>query len=493
MQYYFQLFFLLLIVFFIALTGCRKERFTEDMSDKLEFSTDTLRFDTVFTQRGSATRFIKVLNRHNQSIRIDEIALGENSFYRINVDGTPTSMAQDVEIAPNDSLYIFAEVEIDPTNSTNPFIVLDSIRFETNGNTQYVFLESFGQDANYVGESYRIGVLTCGGGTAVWEDVKPYVVLGFLFVDECNLVINAGVDIHLQGGISRDTIDGNILNLPNGTMYFTDAASLQVNGQQGNPVRFMTDRIEPEFIERPGQWGAIWLAPGCRNNIINYADIGNATIGVRVDSAADLRINNSIIHDTSSSGIAGIHADITGSNCLIHDISLNNLELVYGGNYHFTHCTFTNNSSTYLSHSDPVLSMGNAFGIGINDDDMIIWAGNDLNATFDNCILYGTRPDEILLNDSELVNAGFNYSFNHCLIKKDTLNTDLPNYINPVLIENLDDFGFVDVGEGDFRLDTIINPAVNAGADLLMMPVPLDLDGVMRDGMPDIGAYEFQE
>jgi len=60
-------------------------------------------------------------------------------------------------------------------------------------------------------------------------------------------------------------------------------------------------------------------------------------------------------------------------------------------------------------------------------------------------------------------------------------------------VESSADFGFLDSPEFDYRLDTIINPAVNAGTSLLMTPTPFDLDGVMRDGMPDIGAYEFQE
>jgi len=490
---YFQYFVITLIVFFFLISGCRKENFTENMSDKLEFSVDTLRFDTVFSARGSATRAIKVFNRHNKSIRIDEIHLDENSFYRMNVDGTPTSNIEDVEIAPNDSLYIFTEVEIDPTNSANPFIVLDSIRFETNGNTQYLWLESFGQDAVYVGESYRLAGLACDGGTVTWDDVRPYVVLGFLLIDGCELVINPGVDVHFQGGTTRDTLNGTPLTLPNGTMYFTNTANIDVRGELGNSVRFLTDRIEPEFVDVPGQWGTIWLSAGSRNNTINYAEIRNATIGVRVDSAADLRIDNSTIYETSSSAITGIHADIEGTNNLTFDISINNLQLAYGGNYHFTHCTFANETNNrYLSHSDPVLAMSNAIEVGVADD-IIIYARNDLNATFENCIFYGTRPDEILLLDIGDGTTAFNYTFNHCLIKKDTLNTDLPNFINPVLVESSAEFGFLDSPEFDYRLDTIINPAVNAGTNMLMMPAPIDLDGVMRDAMPDVGAYEFQE
>ena len=42
------------------------------------------------------------------------LAEAPNSSFRINVDGIPSTTAVDVEIAPNDSLYIFGEVTVDP-------------------------------------------------------------------------------------------------------------------------------------------------------------------------------------------------------------------------------------------------------------------------------------------------------------------------------------------------------------------------------------------
>ena len=38
---------------------------------RIEFSLDTLRFDTVFTEQGSATRILKLYNPNNQTIEID--------------------------------------------------------------------------------------------------------------------------------------------------------------------------------------------------------------------------------------------------------------------------------------------------------------------------------------------------------------------------------------------------------------------------------------
>ena len=84
----------------------RPDDFTTNPEDMLAFSLDTLRFDTVFTSLGSATRSIKVYNRANRAIRISSISVasGAASKFRINVDGIPGNEATDVEILANDSI-----------------------------------------------------------------------------------------------------------------------------------------------------------------------------------------------------------------------------------------------------------------------------------------------------------------------------------------------------------------------------------------------------
>ena len=49
----------------------------------LEFSTDTLRFDTVFTELGSATRSFRVRNNNDLAVRISNVRL-ENPNSRYN-------------------------------------------------------------------------------------------------------------------------------------------------------------------------------------------------------------------------------------------------------------------------------------------------------------------------------------------------------------------------------------------------------------------------
>ena len=81
-----------LIVTILLLTGqaCRKiNPISDDPSKKLEFSADTVIFDTVFTTLGSATHQLRVYNRNNNDLNISSIRLigGEASPFRINFDG----------------------------------------------------------------------------------------------------------------------------------------------------------------------------------------------------------------------------------------------------------------------------------------------------------------------------------------------------------------------------------------------------------------------
>ena len=106
---------------FLALTvilvfSCRKDKFNTSSDFQLEFSRDTILFDTVFTTMGSATQVFKVYNPdQNNSVEVDYFSLknGSNSKFRINVDGEPGVGVENVTIAPQDSIFVFVEVTLD--------------------------------------------------------------------------------------------------------------------------------------------------------------------------------------------------------------------------------------------------------------------------------------------------------------------------------------------------------------------------------------------
>ena len=131
--------------------SCRKDEITTNPNSKLNFSTDTLLFDTVFTTLSSTTKRLKIYNRNSDKIIISSISIekGANSQFRINVDGVSGNSHTNVEIDGNDSLFIFLEVTIDPNSILSPFVVDDKIIFNTNGNKQSVQLLAWGQNAHY--------------------------------------------------------------------------------------------------------------------------------------------------------------------------------------------------------------------------------------------------------------------------------------------------------------------------------------------------------
>ena len=203
---------LIILALITILTACRKEdNFITDSSAKLSFSTDTLRFDTVFTQVGSATRYLKIFNKNNQPIKISKITLNNQSgvTFNLNIDGLSAKSFTNVEIPANDSIYVFAEVTINPNAplSISPFVIDQELVFETNGNSQKIILEAWGQNANYIpSRSGKGGFAVLSGGdpnrVINWDDPKPYVIYGVLFIDSCILKIAAGTRIHVHGGLS---------------------------------------------------------------------------------------------------------------------------------------------------------------------------------------------------------------------------------------------------------------------------------------------------
>lgn len=91
---------LLLALLATVLFGCRKDQlFTDSPGARLEFSRDSILFDTVFTQVGTVTKRFTARNPASDGVRVD-IALegGASSPFRINVDGSPGISFSNVEI-----------------------------------------------------------------------------------------------------------------------------------------------------------------------------------------------------------------------------------------------------------------------------------------------------------------------------------------------------------------------------------------------------------
>ncbi|MEO1714208.1 MAG: right-handed parallel beta-helix repeat-containing protein, partial [Bacteroidota bacterium] len=393
-------------------------------------------------------------------------------------------------------IYLFGEVTINPDEpvSSSPFVIQDELIFETNGNTQSVTLEAWGQNANYIPSRFGKGgvaLLSCDLNEVVWDDPKPYVIYGVLVIDSCTLRIPAGTQIYVHGGIAR-TFDENedLVVYNDGLIFALPQGKLQVEGTLEDPVVFQGDRLEEPFGEVPGQWVGIRLAS--QGNTFTYTEVKNSLLGVLVDSAAQLSLKNTQIYNTSGPGLVGQHANIDATNCLFHNNGSFSVQLGYGGDYTFDYCTLAS-----FGVDAPALSLSNGICYDPLCQSFDIYR---LNAAFRNSIVYGSRRDEISLSDftAGMDPGSFNISLEDCLVRvEELLDPDeggYPDFLltqcSPCINAGSSDPVFANVDEDDYQLDTL---SLAEGQALPITGILKDLIENDRDTQtPDIGCFEYQ-
>jgi len=388
---------------------------------------------------------------------------GASSVYIINVDGTPGTQFTDLELEANDSLYVFAQVNVNPGAASLPFILRDSIEINYNGKTRLVQLEAWGQNAHF----FRDKVVAVN---ETWNNDLPYVILGSLQINNnITLAINKGCRIYVHA-------DAPIV--VNGT--------LQVNGLKDtiDRVYFRGDRMDDPYKDYPASWPGIFFQTSSKDNVLNYAVIKNAyqAIGIQDPSTnpnPKLTLNECVIDNAYDAGIVSLNSSIRARNCLISNCG-KNLLLAKGGDYQFTHCTVVTYANRFIDHKDPVLTLTNFANS----------SSADLTAVFRNCIFWGENG---LVNDEVVVLKNgvtmFNVNFDHNLWKVQTPPANITS--NQIVNNQAPQFDSISTSDNyyDFRLKAI-SPAINKGINTTILT---DLDGNPRAiGLPDLGCFEKQ-
>jgi hypothetical protein len=358
-------------------------------------------------------------------------------------------------------------VTVNPGSGSTPFVVQDSIEVNYNGNTRFVQLESWGQNANFLRERVI-------QGHEIWNSKLPYVILGGMIVDSnAMLTIEKGVRVYMHAN-APIIVDG----------------SLEVEGTatDSGRVYFQSDRLDPPYNGFPGSWPGIYFRGASSRNLLNYAVIRNAYQGIVAEQlpatgGTKIILNQCIISNIYDAGILAVQTSIQASNCLISNCG-KNIQLLYGGTYNFDHCTVASYSSSYILHKDPLLAISNNTG----QTNPMLYA--DLNAVFRNSIFWsegGALETEMPV--SKLGPNSFNLRFINCLIK-DKADPQFSTTSN--MIRNLEpQFDSINASRQhyDFRLK-LSSPALNTG---IAGNLRTDLDGKTRPvGLPDLGAYEKQ-
>lgn len=465
--------YLFILITLVASFACEREYSYNTGAKAFEFSVDTLMFDTVFSEVGSATLNFKIYNPHPEDFIIDKVELagGEESEFRLNINGYPDNKVENLQINANDSLFIFVDVTITPDETNNPFIVNDSIIVVSGGLNQQVQLLAYGQNVELL-DKYHITEST------IFTNERPYLIRDYVVVDEnVNLTIESGVHIHFHNNAS-----------------FIVFGSMQVDGTFEEPVLFQGHRLEEFYRTTPGQWDKIHFMPGSKDNSINFAEVKNSIMGVVVDSVGlgtdnPFVIDNTIIDHASKYGLIAQNSNITASNLVIGHCGIHSLALTFGGTYNFYHSTIANYFSIRnFNRNTPALLLNNYF----IDEDQNEIVNPLLEANFYNSIIYGYNSNEVGFDFKE--NGGgeasaYNYYFESSAIKSG--DTDISNeghFFNVIANTNPN---FIDSSESNFQLDTL-SVCKDAANIEISKSYPTDIlnNNRLNDQNPDMGAYE---
>ncbi|MBC6613313.1 right-handed parallel beta-helix repeat-containing protein [Hymenobacter sp. BT507] len=403
--------YLLLFLFLLNLTlllpGCepKADIVTTDSSARLEFSQDTVLFDTVFVRTGTATRRLWVYNRNPRAVRVEQITLATpgTSPYRLLVGGDAGPSINNVEIRGRDSLLVLVRATIDPTpGDAKPFIVTDELRFRTNGNDQQIALVAYGQNAYF----HNGETLPCN---TTWTNDKPHVIYNSVLVDSaCTLTMQPGTRVYSHAG-SILIVAGTLRVNPD---YQPGTDSVEADNE--NIVRFAGDRLESFYDNIPGQWAGIQFLASSHDNVVRYAEIKNAAYGLLLFNYRNrlprpaVRVENTIIRNISGqsinfasaaqtlptgAGVLSLSGDVEMRNCLITNCGEYAVLGAGGGDFTFDYCTIANYQGNFNRRTESLTLSNEAPSTAAKGP-------YPLRLTMRNSIVWGSLRDELLLVDS---------------------------------------------------------------------------------------------
>lgn len=454
------------VLLVVGLSSCIEDGISTNSNDQPSFSTDTLDMGPIFTEAGTPTHSFTVYNRHDKIINISEIKLRDDAdgMFRLNVDGVSGKDFRNVEIRPNDSIYVFVEATLAANGSNAPVVVERHLDFVTQGITSTVVITAQGQDVE------RKHGEVIDRDTRFVAD-KPYQIYD-------SLVVKEGATLTLDPGV---------------TLYFHNNATMRVegrlvcNGTAEQMINFTGDRIDNVVNDLPfelmaGQWAGVEFTSTSRDNYLSHTSIRNTMWGVFVDSVGShenpaLTLINCQLRNSQEYALAAIHSDIKAVGCEIADAAAG-VMFLRGGNHTFNHCTFAN----YYLFS----ALG---GAAIQFDHINLDSDDNsglpyMVADFTNSIIYGNGTE---LSHGDL--TGTAITLRYCLLKSEGSDDD--NFIcciwgeDPLYYTVRNEYIF------DYRLKDE-SPAIGAAYPEYTLPeAQCDRYGLPRGSQPDLGAYVY--
>lgn len=453
----------------IIAVSCISDSISTSPSHLLTFSTDTVSFDTVFTDLGTPTARLRVFNRNKQGVIISSIRFrNPSSNFSVNVDGVSGSHFSDVEIRGNDSIYLFLECFIPETGDKSPQLVEDELVFVTNGVEQTVLVEAWGQNVIRLRNKVVEKDITL-------TSEMPYIVFD-------SLTVAPGATLKIEPGTQ---------------LLFHDKASLVVKGTLeavgscGRMIDMRGDRLDNVLPDvgydiLAGQWKGIRFAPESYHNRMEYVDMRSTQKGVVVDSCGvvdqpKLTLLNSWLHNSQESVLTSTHAKVNAYGCVFSEAA-DAVVALKGGVHEFIQCTIAN-YYLFSAISQSLLSLYHLFPEDERENPMPL-----MRASFENTIIYGLGTD---LNVTDL--SGSDVFMRYVLLKSNGSDDD--NFIkciwgeDPLFYTVREDYIFnYHLREG--------SPAIDAGDRTFIRPeFQYDMDGLDRLAAPApaLGAFVYKK
>ncbi len=472
------------LLFLLLFNSCLDEDFTEDNTYKVHFSTDTICFDTLFSETPSYTRTFLLKNPNKEAIKFSSVRLGggASSNFRFNVDGkmpNDANVLNDVVVYEEDSIFVFVETTVPKDADSINIFTTDSLMFFYNGNVSQVQLQAVGKNAKFL-KNYSVA----DGETFTGD--KPYLVMGYLHVPESStLTIDAGTQLYLHAN-SHIIVDGNI------QMKGTLEQAIDIRGTRMDNV---DDADDTPYANLPSQWGNIYLQNPNGNHLFEYTNIRGASMGILLVGAAranpQLTVKNCVFHTFGGYGLYSQNGIVTIENTEISNCGVSCV-YVLGGELYMVHSTIANYFK-YASRTTPACCIANYAQQGLNTQYFPVQS-----AVIENSIIFGSHSEEIQLNKDEEKNTLFNVLVSNNLLKSKKIES--VEYVDNIWSKSQNGAGsdtvFVSTYSDkevyyNFQLDSLSH-AISKANRVISSRYPLDLRGKSRleDDSPDLGAYE---
>ena len=491
----------------LLLPGCKPREEELQPTGGLAFSADTVKFDTVFTTLRTVTKRLWVYNRNPKAVNVDLIGLDNpaTSVYTLLINGDAKQTATNLYIRGKDSLLILVRAQLKDngqSSAAKAYVQQENLNFRTNSQDQHVLLRSFGQNIYLHDGTAKALALACN---TVWTNDRPHVLYGSVVVPAgCRLTIRPGTRIYAHAGAALLVAGTLLVNSP--ADYNPGAGATDtVKATNASIVRFAGDRSgEAQYATAPGQWTGIVLLAGSQGNLIRYAQLQNATIGVLLynpDNATqpEVTIENSVIRYISGNnvsfagaasslgtgaGVLNIQGKLAATNTLFSDCyeyavlglgSSNSLNFCTVANYPATGAVRTTQSLTFTDVVTNSKGVATTQAPTVAVQNSVVWGSIEDELFLEH---YDTYASNVALRNSLLRTK--RYAATAALAAASTgnvLNSD-PLFIKPL-----------GSSYGDYRLGST-SPARKRASPVGPVPARDLLNLPRTPATPSLGAYE---